>query len=76
MYTKLAILALLHYLNLKMNVDKVVDRIYFDTEYHVKRKFASIFIELVTFINLFSFEIVQRCQHFQPCVFRGNSYCF
>ena len=66
-------LAFLYYLNLKIKVDTVVIHVYFDSKYDVKCKFASTFIQLVTIINLFLFEVVQKCQHCQLCVLRENS---
>ena len=66
-------LAFLYSLNLKIKVHTVVIYVYFDSKYDVKCKFASTFIQLVTIINLFLFEVVQKCQHYQLCVLRENS---
>ena len=53
-------LAFLYYLNLKIKVDTVVIHVYFDSKFDTKCKFSSTFIQLVTIINLFLFEVVQK----------------
>ena len=58
---------------MKIKVDTVVRHIYFGLKYHVKSKFASKFIQLVTITNLFPFEVVQKYQYCQLCVLRENS---
>ena len=63
---------ILYYLNLKINVDTVVSQENFDSEYHIKCKFASKYIQPVTITNLFPFEVVQRCKNCQPGVLRGK----
>ena len=65
-------LAFLYYLNLTIKVHTVVSDIYLDSKYHVKCKFASKFIQLVTITTLFPFGVVQKCQHCQLCVLREN----
>ena len=68
-------LTFLYYLISKIKVVTVVSNIYFDSKYHVKCKFASKFIQLVTITNLVSIEVVQRCQHCQLCVLRETRLC-
>ena len=65
-------LAFWYYLHLKIKVDTAVHRIYFDSNYHIKHKFASKFTQLVTHSNILSFEVVHKCQHCQLCVLREN----
>ena len=60
----------MYYLNLNIKVDTVISHTYFNSKYHVKCKFASRFIQLVTITKLFVFEIVQKSQHCQLCVLR------
>ena len=59
-------LAFLYYLHLKLEVDAVVIRVYFDSKYDVKFTFALTYIQLVAITNLFT----QKCQ---LCVLRENS---
>ena len=66
-------LAFLYYVNLKNKVDTVIIHVYFDSKYDAKCKFVSTFIQLVTIINLFLFEVVKKCQHCQRGVLRENS---
>ena len=56
---KLAILAFFHYEDVKMEVDTVVSHINFDSKYHFKCKFLSIFIQLVTIVGVFKWG---RCE--------------
>ena len=62
-----------YYLNLEIKVDTIISYTYPDSRYHVKCKFASEFILLITITNLFPFKVVQKCQHCQLCVLRENS---
>ena len=73
---KLAILAFLYDLNLKIKVDTVVSHIYFGSKYLVKCQSALKFMQLVTIINLFPFEDIQKSQHFQLCVYYGKIRLF
>ena len=51
----------------------VISHITFNLKHNDKCKFALTFISLATTSNLFSVEVVQKCQHCQFCVLRENS---
>ena len=49
-------------------MDVVINHLYFDLKHHYKCEFTLKLILLVITSNLFSLEIVQKCQHCQLCV--------
>ena len=57
-------LKILYYLNLKIKLDGVACDINFDSNDHVKCKFASSLIQPVSVTNLFAFEVVQKMPNF------------
>ena len=48
-----------------MDVD--INHLYFNLKHHDKCKVTLKLILLVTTSNLFSLEVVQKCQHYQLC---------
>ena len=67
-------LAFLYYLNLKIKVDTVASDIYLDSKYHVKCKFASKFIQLVTITTLFPFGVYKNA-NIVNFVYYGKTGC-
>ena len=54
-------------------MDNVISHFSFNKKHNDKCKFALNFLPLVTTSNLFSLEVVQKCQHCQLFVLRENS---
>ena len=46
---------------------------YFDSKYHVKRRSASTFMQIITINYLFPFEVAQKCQKCVLYVVREKS---
>ena len=54
-------------------MDIVISYLNFNLKYHDKYTFVVKLISLANTCNLFSLEVVQKCQHCQLCVLRENS---
>ena len=54
-------------------MDVVINYLYFNLKHHDKCKFTFKLILLIITSNLFSLEVVQKCQHCQLYVLRENS---
>ena len=72
-YRKLAMLTFLYCLNLKNMAARKIHHINKNSQHHGKCKFAFKLIRFLTVSNLFTLEIVQKCQHCQLCVLWENS---
>ena len=57
-------------------LDVVISHINFISKQYDKCKFVLELVLLGTIVNLFLLEVVQRCQHCQPCVIWENSILF
>ena len=49
-------------------MDKCISHLNINSKHHDKCKFALEFIAILTTLNFFSLEVVQKCQHGQLCV--------
>ena len=55
-------------LKFENKMDREISHFDFNSEYHDKCKSALKLIKILTVSNLFSLEVVQKCQHCQLCV--------
>ena len=66
-------LTFLYCLNLKNMADRQIHHINYNSKHHGKCKFGFKCIRFLTVSNLFTLEVVQKCQHCQLCVLQENS---
>ena len=59
--------------NLKNMTDRQIHHINYNSKHHGKCKFHFKCIRFLTVSNLFTLEVVQKCQHCQLCVLQENS---
>ena len=64
---------ILYCVKFENKLDKVTNYINFKSVHCDKYKSAKILIQLETVSNVFTLEVVQKCQHCQLCVLREHS---
>ena len=60
-------------LKFENKIDKEINHFNLNSKHYVKRKSALKLNRLLTIYNLFPFEVVQKCQHCQLCVYYGKT---